>query len=437
MGVNAQWLLLEQLLLVGLALLLSVLLARALGPEEFGTLSFVLSIVALCLPLAGSGLSALIVKQITIGTTNRFAWVFGGAILSFVSAVVFGLILVTGILKFSDSIEVGTITAILCLRLVTVCLLPFSYAFQSDLKSGWVVLGRAVGALSALTLAGAVFSVGLNLKVAALILVVEPVVSGLVFLASFVWFYRNEKKNWLPGLALVLQVGRSSLPLILAGVALTVYVKADIFMLGLLGPRSEVGLYSVAARVSGAMAMLPSVIAAATFPVFVKILAGSDESAIQRASQLLFDVTVGTAMALSFLLFVFSDVLIVILFGAEYAPAIAILKIHVFSVCMIGAGLARSRLLIAIGEHRILVYTSVIGAVTNVLLNLMLIPRFGGEGAAIATVVSYTVAVYFSCLIFRKSRRAFKYATLAFLLPFRVFLMAGRQLTKIGSQAKE
>jgi Na+-driven multidrug efflux pump len=62
------------------------------------------------------------------------------------------------------------------------------------------------------------------------------------------------------------------------------------------------------------------------------------------------------------------------------------------------------------------------GAITNILLNLILIPISGGYGAAIATVVSYAVAAYFSFMIFQRTRPMVRVMTLAFYAPLRILM---------------
>ncbi|MFM7439471.1 MAG: polysaccharide biosynthesis C-terminal domain-containing protein, partial [Snowella sp.] len=64
--------------------------------------------------------------------------------------------------------------------------------------------------------------------------------------------------------------------------------------------------------------------------------------------------------------------------------------------------------------------TTLMGAISNMLLNLVLIPTYAGVGAAIATLISYAIAGYLSCIFFPALHRTFGMLTKALLIPFRV-----------------
>ena len=102
-----------------------------------------------------------------------------------------------------------------------------------------------------------------------------------------------------------------------------------------------------------------------------------------------------------------SSLLVHLLFGPSYAAAAPILAVHVWAAPFVFLGVAQNPWNINEGLAVLSFRRAAIGAASNVVLNLLLIPRFGGLGAAVATVVSYALASFFSNAIDRRTRRIF------------------------------
>ncbi len=113
------------------------------------------------------------------------------------------------------------------------------------------------------------------------------------------------------------------------------------------------------------------------------------------------------------------------LFGAEYAAAAPVLALHIWAGVFIFMRALLSRWLVAEDLLRFSLVTHLAGAVINVVGNLILIPRHGPLGAAIATVVSYAVASWLALFASAATRpMAWKMAR-ALLLPLRWRALAG------------
>ena len=89
------------------------------------------------------------------------------------------------------------------------------------------------------------------------------------------------------------------------------------------------------------------------------------------------------------------DQLILLLYGDGYIEATTVLQIHVWACMFVFLGVVGSKWYIIENFQRINLYWTALGAIINVCLNLVLIPRYGPTGAAISTVASYAIAAYF------------------------------------------
>jgi polysaccharide transporter, PST family len=112
-----------------------------------------------------------------------------------------------------------------------------------------------------------------------------------------------------------------------------------------------------------------------------------------------------------------SSLIIRLLFGIEYEAASAILVIHIWTGVFVASGLIRNLWTTTEGLMQYAFITSALGAVINIGLNLILIPRYGGIGAAIATVISQAFAACISSAFFRNTRKIFRLQIKALFCP--------------------
>ena len=138
--------------------------------------------------------------------------------------------------------------------------------------------------------------------------------------------------------------------------------------------------------------------------------------------QLFYDVMVGASYLIVTPLVLLAMPMVTLLFGMEYAKAGPILMVHAWALIFVAIGVARSRWLVAENMVRFSLVATVLGAIINLAVNYLLIPKYAGLGAAWATVIAYCFSGYLSSLLSSKSRVAFKQSSLALLIPFRLLL---------------
>jgi O-antigen/teichoic acid export membrane protein len=197
---------------------------------------------------------------------------------------------------------------------------------------------------------------------------------------------------------------RPGLPLILAGLAVSVYMRIDQIMLAEMLGVGAVGIYSAAARISEAVYFVPGVIAASVLPSIISTRASSPTLYMERM-QRFFDLMVVVAFGLALATAILSPIIVEMLFGTSYSDSAPVLAIHAWSSVFVFLGVASSSFLLAENLTIVSFYRTVLGAAANILLNLVFIPWLGVQGAAYATLISYGIATY-SVLLFSRSRPA-------------------------------
>jgi len=183
-----------------------------------------------------------------------------------------------------------------------------------------------------------------------------------------------------------------SLPLLLSGILIFVMNWTDTLMLGYYGTSEVVGLYNAATPLAR---LIPIFLNSAAFlypPIAASLYAKGRLEELKRTYQILTKWIFLLTLPIFSVMFLFPEVTIEFLFGMKYLLASQALRILALS-SMFHTFLGLNGLsLVVIGETRFGLKSSSVSAMLNVILNALLIPSYGIEGAAIATAVSYLVA---------------------------------------------
>lgn len=423
---NFGWLLVER----GISLLLSVVvgvwLARYLQPDEFGLYSYVISFVGLFGFLSYLGLDGIVTRDLVKRPADHpelMGTVFGLRLAGSLTAVL--LILGASFLV----VETSTIRWLVMIVALGLFFDPFNvvdFWFQSRVENQYSALAR-----SATAVLGTLVYVGLILLRAPLAAFATAfVIEQAVRAAAFVVVYRRQGKRpfrWRFNGQLARTLLGQSWPLIISSAGSLIYLKVDQIMLGNMMGTAEVGVYSVAVKLSEVWYVIPALAATSLFPAIVR----SKELApviYQQRLQRAFTTMAWAGMAIAIVISLSASWLINLLYGDVYQAAGHILAVHIWTCPIMFMGPILSKWLIVEDLFVFSLTRHGLGAVLNVVLNLFLIPAYGGLGAAVATLVSYSVAVYFACFTDSRTQIAGRMMTRALLRPF-LLLTGGRVST--------
>lgn len=397
---NAGWLVAERILSGALAVTVTAAVARYLGPLDFGAFSFVLSLVLLFATFWTLGLSGLVVREL-VRTPDRHEALLGTvASLRLIGGLgaFFGALGLTVLLGRDD--ETRLLVAILLVGVLSMYAFDgIDYWLQAGVRSRHAVQARSAALLIASALNVALIVAGAPLLAFVLAAALEYVLAGVGLLAVYVRL-GGAPQAWRFSLPLVRRLLAASWPLILSGVANAINLRVDQLMLGVMNGPEAVGTYAAAARLSEVWYFVPAAIAGSVFPAMVRAHAG-DRRTFDRWMGRLYDLMVGLALPISVVVAIGSGLIVSVLYGPAYAPSATILTIHVWAGPFVFLGAALSRWLIAEDRLRFSLVRHGAGAAVNIGLNLILIPRYGGTGAAMATLASYAVASLGACFLYR------------------------------------
>jgi polysaccharide transporter, PST family len=405
--VNISWLFVDRIVRMGFGLIVAVWTARYLGTEQFGILNYAIAFVALFTPLANLGLDGVLVKQL-VNNRSHHAEILGTSFwMRFIAGWLAWLITVLGaFLVRHDDQTTMIMVAILSCSGVFQSLETIDLWFQSQVQSKYSVLAKNTAFIIATLIRILMIMVHAPLVAFAWVTLLEFVLSA----AALILVYQQQSQRlslWSWNFSIGKNLLRESLPLIFSSLSIMIYMRIDQIMLGQMISAKAVGVYSAATRISEAWYFVPLAVASSVSPAIYEAKQISEALYYHRLGQLnrfLVLGSIGIALPMTFL----SGTMMVLLFGDKYAESGAVLAIHIWTAVFVFTGVATSSWFVAENLTHLQLYRSLGGAIANVLLNLILIPIYGVTGAAIATVISSSIAAFFSNAINRQTLKLFK-----------------------------
>jgi O-antigen/teichoic acid export membrane protein len=425
---NTSWLLLEKIARLAFALTVGVYVARHLGPERFGELSYATSFVGLFSVLATLGLDGIVIRNLVQNEGSRDR-LLGTA---FTLKLAGGIILLACV---SISIQYTASQAYAKMLVIIIAGASIFQAFKTiDLFFQSQVMGKlsAVTAIVSLCVAQTanlvLIFVDASLVWFAWTILLESVVLG----AMLVYFYSMQHFNvsaWRFDGPTAIELLKDSWPLIMSGFAVMVYMRIDQVMINeMIGPQA-VGNYAAAVKISTVFYFIPVSIANALFPAILN--AKKQNSDLYHARlQSLYDLMALIAVAIALPMTFLSGPVIALLYGDAYLSAGRVLTIHIWSGVFVFIGVSSGKWLLAENLQNLALHRSLLGAIVNVILNYILIPRSGIVGAAIATLISQAIGAYLAYAFFKETKVNFIMQSKA-LLGISVLKKIGRYF---GSQ---
>ena len=399
---NINWLFFDKAIQMAVAFFVGVWVIRYLGPERYGTLSYAIAFVAFFGVVAKVGMDNIAVREFVKKPEEKgrifgtlFVLKFFAGIIAFISSLVAVFFVNSG-----DAL-VFWLIFVIALGFVFQASDVFDFWFQSQVKSKYSVYVR-----SGVNILSGLIKIGLILSKAPLIAFAWVLLFGSMatFFGMIIVFLYNYKK--FSAFKVNVHIGKKILadswPLILSGIAITIYSRIDQIMIGNMLDNRSLGYYSAAVSLSEIWSFFPVVIAGSVFPAILYVKNKQNSLYIKRL-QILYDFMFWSALIIAVPVSFFSKSIVYFLYGANFSQSATVVSIYVWAEIAVFLGVASSKFLIAENLTRISFYRTAIGAVVNVILNLILIPRYGISGAALATLISYFIAV-FSIVLFKKSR---------------------------------
>lgn len=391
---NAFWLSSDHVYRLGISVVVSVWMMRYLGPQQFGQISFALAFVALFSGFSNLGLDGVIVRDL-VKTPHAVDEILGSAwVLKFIGS---GAALVLAVVAISWLRPDDILGIWLVLLFAGVFLFQsldvIDMWFRSSLRSRLSVIPKTIAiTVAALGKSGLILA-GAPLIVFAWMGLAEALLGGVALLAMFMWLGGNLG-TWRIKADRMRALMKEGLPLALSSMVVILYMRVDQVMLGEMLDDKAVGMFTAAIRISEIFYFIPNALVMSLTPALVQARESGGPVYLVRVEQMFSSIAI-SAILIAIFMSMIARPLISLILGADFISAVPILQVHIWGLLFVALGIASGQYLLLEGQNSISLQRTAMGAVVNVGLNLLWIPRYGALGAAWASLIAYGVATFF------------------------------------------
>lgn len=402
---NIFWLFLDKGYGALLTLYIYAKMATYFGASTFGIWNYIISFGSLLPAVASLGLNYIIVKRLKknpliadkVLSISFYLRLFTGIITAFILFIVYAVV------NINFNSDLILVIVLLFSSQIVLNSNIYVQKNEANLENRKTVLARSLS-----------LTIFFILKLFAIQWELHIVYFALLVLLEYVLFFiviriKENHKLKLPSKYIRKKITPSLLkdgfPLMLAAITTTLYLKIDQLFIASLSNNSDVGIYAASARISEFLYAVPVIISNVFFPKLMKALNKVD---IDKLLYQMFAIVLILALICVFLITIFSGTIIELMYGNEYMYASEILKIHAWSIILMSLLVTSSKYILKINRQDIIFKRELMGLATNLILNFLLIPRYGIAGAAWATLISYSVSSFFSNFFFEATRPLIK-----------------------------
>lgn len=398
---NSAWVIIQHIYSMLTSLIIVALIARHLGPADYGLINYCSSLIAMFTTLSGLGMDNLIVSEI-IRNPEKEGGYLGSALVmrlaaSFISyPVILALIAVMN----PGNHTLFIVAALQALGMIFQTYEVLVYWFRIKLKMKYI----SIALVAAITV-NTIFRIVLLINKAtvewfALSISVQALVGGIIIAA---FFAKKSDVRLKAGFRDARDLLKISYNCIISSMAIIIYMEVDKILLEKMTGSANVGIYSAAVVMATCWQFIPVTLIDSSRPVILEKRKTSHEAYIDQFKLLMAGVNL-MAFVFALLMSCLGWFFIYFLYGKDYLGAFIPLIILSWSSFIGISGYTRTVWITGEGFYKYEKSYAVTAMILNILLDIVLIWQFGVIGAAVATLITYVYEVLIVPLFFRETR---------------------------------
>lgn len=378
-------------------------IVRIIGPDKFGTLNFLLAVVTYFALFINYGFDYTATRTVAQNADNQqvvnevFSKVFFAKILLFLISIVFFIVMVVYIPQVKKNIAISVFY--------------FAGVMSNVFLPNWLYQGKQQLPKAA------IFNLAIKVISSVIMIIIirkssdygwyAIVTSASQLIVGFLLFaYAFKKFNiqWVRvKMAAIFALLYQDRMVFISTLMISIYTTSNIVILGLMRPDSEVGIYTAASRVVGIVQTLTLMPLSQTlFPHISKSFAQDRETGLQEVKKIFPLISIFT-LVLSIVLFLFSPLIIRILFGSAFMDAVVVLRILSFNPFIVSlSNLMGVQTILNLKKDKIFLYITAIGSVVSVVLNIVITHFYNYYGTAVSWVLTELFIVASMTFVLKK-----------------------------------
>nr|WP_010433902.1 flippase [Vibrio cyclitrophicus]OEE21939.1 polysaccharide biosynthesis protein [Vibrio cyclitrophicus ZF14] len=414
--INLFWLCLEQGGRVLSSLLITIVIVKYLGPEQFGSFSLALAILTTLGPLVGLGFDSILFKKFISQEDDSTSLLQVSCFLRLVIAAF--VIVICTIVNLLTNEPYLYILNILVLGFIFDSFLAFKDFFLAELQNKFYTYSTLVSSVTQLVIVYQLVSDGASIEYFAWSYVIAKAIQSIVL---FFLFYKTKRRVIYPRWrrTLSLNLIKASYPMMLAASIGLLYSLQDQYFIKYFLSEYELGLYAVGIKFVLILVVLPTLISNVFYPSLVSKYNAGTKKEYHYQLQAMYLMFFILGLVLCFFLYFFSDLIIIKLFGDEFKESTSIMKIYSLLLIVSFFQSLNNKVLILNNLQSVIFKRATFALIVNAILNIILIPRFGIKGAAYSTITSEILVLISYCL--RKDTRFIFYLQIKAIFLFNLF----------------
>ncbi|PLR37325.1 flippase [Chimaeribacter californicus] len=401
--INACWLIAERVLFGFSGVFISIYVARYLQPAQFGTISYLLSIVAITVPLIQMGADNILFNRIARNPQSGIRLMLASARLrARWFAVTSAILLVWGLwyLEWTPFVMLVLVLISSYFQIQDV----FKIYYDATLNSKRNTFINNGVLLLAILVRVAMVKYEMSLVWFVLPYILSSAVPYLIRRRMFM--REHPAPAQMPASrALTDRYSRYlmvvGLPLSLSALSIVIYTRIDQVMLESMVGAHAVGLYSAATTLCYAWTFVPMALITSLMATVVGARNADEQADMIR---MLFLIILIVMLPIVGFYLLFGGQLLTMLFGAGFSEASAIVPLCTFTALCSVLGTLSMRVMVLYSGYRFIAFKMPLVALVNIVLNWMLIPRYGIAGAAMSTLVAEFLSFFLFNIFFRKGK---------------------------------
>ena len=400
---NIGWLLFDYGLRMVGGYFVMIWLARFLGPATFGVLSYALANAAIVTAIGVAGLHGVAIKFL-VENKDQHNETAGTIFYIRLIASIICYIALAGYLyvEYTSFPPKVLLSLLIGFKVILTPITVIELYFDAIVQSKYRVIARNIG-----------YGVRSVLIVFFILLEWPLILLGFIFLfeevfgvIGLLFFYKHKAKGklnkWRFKKDLAKELMSEAWPMVISSAGAILYVKIDQVMIVEMLDDIQGGYYGVAVKISELFSFIPGLLVGTFFPAIIESKK-VDIKNYKLKMQKLILLMMSIAAFLGLGIYLFANQIVYYSFGEEFLPAVSIVKIHIWTLILSFLAIVLSRWLIVEKLTKFSLLRHLLGVIANVGLNFLLIPIMGGEGAAIASIISLFCAVILFAVFDKKT----------------------------------
>lgn len=371
-----------------LRFVVAIYAARALGASNWGVFAYAVTMAGMFTIISDLGISGVLNREVARNPENHAKYLSTSFFLKiFLIAVSIGVIFLTApVLLNVDG--VGSFIGIICVLLAFDSMRDFFFAIvRAKEKMEQEAVVKAVTNIGILVLGIGFLLISPTPKALAWAYVVGSG-AGLI---TGIWFLRRHLINFISNFSknLIWPIFSAAWPLAMVALLSSLMINMDTVIIGHFRSAAEIGFYAAAQRPVQLFYTIAALISSAVFPALARFAKQDGEkfrSTLEKTIAALF--AIGLPLTVGGI--ILGKEVVQVLFGSQYLPGTFTFQLLLVTVVITFLYGVLVNGIFSYDKQKIFSWAILSGVLVNLILDLILIPRWGIAGSAVATIIAQT-----------------------------------------------